>query len=246
MHNELSVVLSVPAELNPEGLTIRVAGTPDAPLFCLADLCAVLGIGNPSDVARRLPDDEKNTLDIVEGVLGGPPRTFVTEGGLYRTVLTSRTDRAEPFRRWVCHEVLPSIRRHGCYPPPAGPQDPTLELLRQSALQLRIVTTMYATQQEHGHRLAAVECGLDRVGQVAQAALDTFSSNHGYYSVLGYARLRGWEMPVERAARHGKKLTGICRNLGVEVHRVRDTRYGRVNVYPESVLEQYFGEVEKN
>lgn len=115
--NELSFALTVPAELNPGGIVVRMAGTNERPLFCLADVCAVLGIGNPSDVARRIPEDEKTTLDIVEG--GGPGRTFVTEGGLYRTILTSRTDRSEPFRKWVCGEVLPCIRQHGCYPAPA-------------------------------------------------------------------------------------------------------------------------------
>jgi ORF6N domain len=82
--------------------------------------------------------------------------------------------------------------------------------------------------------------------QIAQAALDTFSSNHGYYSVLGFARLKGWEMPVEESARHGKKLTALCRSMGREVHQVSDPRFGLVNVYPESILQAYFDETGSN
>lgn len=65
----------------------RVQGTADAPLFCLADVCRALEIGNPSDVAKRLDDDEKslvNTLDQIEGIRGNPNLTFVTEPGTRR------------------------------------------------------------------------------------------------------------------------------------------------------------------
>ena len=35
--------------------------------------------------------------------------------GLYRLVFKSRKKEAEAFKRWVCHEVLPSIRKNGAY-----------------------------------------------------------------------------------------------------------------------------------
>src|SRR4051794_21195312 len=99
MDRELKLTLAVPAELAPEGTTIRMAGTPDAPLCCLADVCAVLGNANPRQVAERIDEDEKTTVHIVDGA-GGPPRTFVTEAGLYAVILTSRAENARPFRRW--------------------------------------------------------------------------------------------------------------------------------------------------
>ena len=40
---------------------------------------------------------------------------FVNESGLYSLVLGSRKPEAKKFKRWVTHEVLPSIRKHGAY-----------------------------------------------------------------------------------------------------------------------------------
>lgn len=41
--------------------------------------------------------------------------TFVNEFGLYEVILRSNSPKAKPFRRWVCSEVIPSIRKHGAY-----------------------------------------------------------------------------------------------------------------------------------
>jgi prophage antirepressor-like protein len=40
-----------------------------APWFVLADVCRALEIGNPSDVAARLDDDERDTLHSAEGIV---------------------------------------------------------------------------------------------------------------------------------------------------------------------------------
>lgn len=41
--------------------------------------------------------------------------TVVSEPGLYSLIFRSRKPEAKAFKRWVTHEVLPSIRRHGVY-----------------------------------------------------------------------------------------------------------------------------------
>lgn len=87
--------------------------------FMLKDVCDVLGIGNPSDVWNRLDEDEKDNLDFVEVMSNGVIRTrkvhFINEPGLYTVILRSNSEKAKPFRRWVTHEVLPSIRKQGYY-----------------------------------------------------------------------------------------------------------------------------------
>lgn len=40
---------------------------------------------------------------------------FITEGDLYRLIVSSKLPQAEKFERWVFDEVLPSIRRSGGY-----------------------------------------------------------------------------------------------------------------------------------
>ncbi|RYQ36308.1 phage antirepressor KilAC domain-containing protein [Bifidobacterium pseudolongum] len=94
---------------------IRITTGPNGePMFALADICKACGIGNPSDVMRRLDDDQKG-VDTID-TLGGPQKiNVVNESGLYDVILDSRKPEARRFRKWVTGEVLPSIRRHGGY-----------------------------------------------------------------------------------------------------------------------------------
>lgn len=100
------------------GDRIRVVGTRQRPEWIAADVAAVLGIKNVRSTLALFDDDEKgvHTMDTPGG---RQPLATVTEPGLYRLIFKSRRPEARDFRRWVFHEVLPSIRRHGCYPPPA-------------------------------------------------------------------------------------------------------------------------------
>lgn len=42
----------------------------------------------------------------------------VNEPGLYALVLGSRKPEAKVFRRWITHEIIPTIRKHGMYATP--------------------------------------------------------------------------------------------------------------------------------
>lgn len=79
--------------------------------FVATDICAALDLSNTTVTMRRLDADEKSKFNL--GLQGDAWR--VNEAGLYRLVLTSRKPKAKSFKRWVTHEVLPSIRKHGGY-----------------------------------------------------------------------------------------------------------------------------------
>ena len=106
---------------NAEFGAIRTAGTAEEPLFCLADVCKVVGLTNPSAVKARLDAEDVQLLDIhalnsTEGVvLGNTMTNFITESGFYDVLLQSSSSKVKPFRKWVTSEVLPSIRKHGAY-----------------------------------------------------------------------------------------------------------------------------------
>ena len=94
---------------------VRVAGTSEEPLFCLADVCKVLELGNPSQVKTRLCG-EVITNEVIPDSLGRQQEMiFINEDGLYDVILDSRKPQAKTFRKWVTGEVLPSIRKHGIY-----------------------------------------------------------------------------------------------------------------------------------
>ena len=85
------------------------------PWFIAKDACDILGLGNSRKATAELDPDEKNTVTIGDGIPGNPNKTIISEPGLYRLVMKSRKPEAKEFQRWVTHEVLPSIRKHGAY-----------------------------------------------------------------------------------------------------------------------------------
>ena len=93
---------------------IRTLTIDGEPWFVAADVCRALEIGNPSMAVERLDDDEKGISTI--DTLGGKQRmTIINEPGLYSLVLSSRKPEAKAFRRWITHEVIPTIRKYGGY-----------------------------------------------------------------------------------------------------------------------------------
>ena len=94
---------------------VRVAGTSEEPLFCLADVCKVLELGNPSQV-KTILCGEVITNEVIPDSLGRQQEMiFINEDGLYDVILDSRKPQAKTFRKWVTSEILPSIRKHGIY-----------------------------------------------------------------------------------------------------------------------------------
>ncbi len=121
---------------NFESHHVRVAmGTDMEPWFVASDVCAALTIGNSRMALDRLDDDEKGVSSI--DTLGGKQdMAVVNESGLYSLILGSRKPEAKRFKRWVTHEVLPSIRKTGSYAPagsvaalPAPAQDKVIAIL---------------------------------------------------------------------------------------------------------------------
>jgi hypothetical protein len=96
--------------------TIRTLERDGTPWFVAKDACAAVHISNYRDACASLDADEKGVVNI--DTLGGEQQMLIiNEPGLYRLIFKSRKAEARTFQRWVYHEVLPAIRRHGCYQP---------------------------------------------------------------------------------------------------------------------------------
>lgn len=86
--------------------------------WVLKDVCDVLELSNPTMIAGRLDEDEKDIFKTKSDLaLDIPNRgvSIINESGLYNVILRSDKPEAKKFKRWVTHEVLPSIRKHGAY-----------------------------------------------------------------------------------------------------------------------------------
>lgn len=161
MNNELQVFQYC------QTMDVRMVMQGDEPWWVLADVCRVLDLSNPSKVAERLDDDEKMTLTLSEGhsgQRGGAQKAIIiNESGLYMVIFRSDKPQAKAFKRWVTHEVLPSIRRTGRYEmetrmcpitlkgPEAAPMPPSAQALWYSLLW------MERAQGGHGEVIASNE-----------------------------------------------------------------------------------------
>lgn len=93
---------------------VRTIAKDGEPWFVANDICKVLGHTNSRVAVAALDEDEKGVSKVY--TLGGEQQmTVVNEAGLYTLVLGSRKPEAKAFKRWITHEVIPTIRRHGAY-----------------------------------------------------------------------------------------------------------------------------------
>ena len=116
---------------------IRTMQVDGEPWFVAADVCAVLGLANPSQAVSYLDDDER-CLITNEAWRNNGGMQAVNEAGLYSLVLRSRRAEAKAFRRWITHEVIPAIRRTGVYQNPEAVPAPgqLLQFSRRDLLNL--------------------------------------------------------------------------------------------------------------
>lgn len=82
--------------------------------FIATDVARVLGYGDATHMTRGLDSDEVR-LHNVETRAGSRSVSTISLAGLFHVLNTARVEAARPFKRWVNHEVLPSIYRTGSY-----------------------------------------------------------------------------------------------------------------------------------
>jgi len=120
-----------------EGNEVRTVQKGSEILWVLKDVCGILGIEKYRDAATRLDDDEREPV-LVDTLGGRQEMIAVTESGLYSIILLSRKPEAKKFKRWVTHEVLPTIRKHGAYVTPAKLE----ELMNDPDSWIKVLTAL--------------------------------------------------------------------------------------------------------
>ena len=103
--NELTVFNN---ELFGEIRTMTIEGEP---WFVAADVCRALDLSNPTIATNRLDEDERAKFNLGRQGDG----TIINESGLYSLVLGSRKPEAKTFKRWITHDIIPTIRKTGGY-----------------------------------------------------------------------------------------------------------------------------------
>ena len=96
---------------NREFGEVRTVEINGEPWFVANDICYALDLTNTTMAMSRLDEDERTKFNL--GRQG--EANVVNEFGLYNLVLASRKPEAKQFKRWITHDVIPTIRKHGAY-----------------------------------------------------------------------------------------------------------------------------------
>ena len=192
--NELQIFKS------PEFGEIRTVTRDGQPWFVAADVCRALEI-DPT-ATRRLDDDEKITLRLMQGESNRTSETnVVNEAGLYALVLGSRKPEAKSFKRWITHDVIPSIRKHGMYA--------VDDLLSNPELAIKAFTAL-KEEREKNLRLQTENAKQKQIigEQKPQAAYpDIILNNRGVVTITQIAKDYGMS---------GRQLNRIMADFGVQ------------------------------
>ena len=94
---------------------VRIFDKKGNPYFSIYDVCKVLDISNSRDATSRLDKDDVGITDTIDSMGRKQKLTIINEGALYQIIFRSRKEEAKAFKKWVTHEVIPSIRKTGKY-----------------------------------------------------------------------------------------------------------------------------------
>lgn len=163
----------------------------EEPWFIAKDICDVLGISNVGDAVSVLDNDEKSNIGNSD-VWHQPGRAplIISEAGFYKLVMRSRKPVAKEFQRWVTHEVLPSIRKHGAY----MTEQTVEQILSDPDTLIRLATDLKHEREARKQAEQQVQ-----VLEPKAQALETFTSVEGSRSINDAAKI---------LTNHGVRVTG--------------------------------------
>lgn len=211
-------------QFNFEGkYQIRVVERDGEPWFVAVDVCGVLGILNSSDAIKRLDDDERDDLDLIDPIGRKQRVNVINEPGLYSFILRSDKPEAKAFKRWITHDVIPSIRKTGAYS--LGTMSPERALL--AAVQQMV---------EHSERLAEHDQRLSDI-EIRQTAIERGAE---YFTVIAYASRKGRHIDENKAREIGKHAARYSRKNGYLMGEAPHPYHGKVNTYHIAVLEAVY------
>lgn len=86
------------------------------PLFIAQQVCKILGYAKPQNaVAQHCDPEDVTKVEMLDRLNRKQLVNCVNESGLYALIFGSKLPKAKQFKRWVTNEVLPTIRKQGCY-----------------------------------------------------------------------------------------------------------------------------------
>lgn len=232
--------------------SLRVIEHKGEPWFVARDVCAVLGT-ETRDLPDILEHDEQRPIvDIIHTLNDSTglrrDSRIISEPGLYSLILRSRKPEAKAFKRWVTHEVIPSIRKTGGYLI-AKPDDTPEAILARAVLVAQDTIRRIEAERDEAIRTKA-EIGSRREATAMATASAAVRKAAALENELGrgrdYKSVKGipWFLDIfaDTPAAYsvaGRKLSDMSRRMDYEIREIEDSRFGSVKAYHVDVIEAF-------
>lgn len=128
---------------NSEFGAVRVVDVNGEPWFVARDVASALGYVDTTQ-AIRMHCEKAKDFRGVEMTATATPMKIIPEEDVYALIFGSHLESAKQFRRWICDEVLPAIRKHGGYLTPAKLE----EALTDPDTIIRLATNLKAEREK--------------------------------------------------------------------------------------------------
>lgn len=126
---------------------VRIVPVEGELMFVAKDVCDCLEITKHRDAISRLDSDERGSVKL-DTPGGKQDVAAINEYGLYNLVLSSRKPEAKEFKRWITHDVIPSIRKTGSYSLAVPKSLPEALRAYANEVELHNATKAIVAQQE--------------------------------------------------------------------------------------------------
>lgn len=100
--------------------------------------------------------------------------------------------------------------------------------------ELRLLINMELKQKQQDREMLAMREDIKRLESKVTTHIDD------YYTIAGYASLRGIKVDINKANMLGRKASKLSREFGYEIGKAKDPRFGEVNTYHIDILKEVF------
>lgn len=206
---------------NEEFGEIRTVQINEDVWFVGKDVAQALGYAKPLNAISAHVDEDDSLKRGLTDSLGREQETiFINESGVYALVFGSKLESAKRFKHWITSEVLPQIRKTGSYGVAKTPTEMLILMAQEMDRQAKAVSEVKEDVKRLESKIMTVP--------------------NEYYTVAGYANLKGKRIDVTRANQIGRYAANLSRKWGYEIGHVSDARYGTVNSYHMDILRDAF------
>jgi len=207
-----------------ESTQVRVVEIDGEPWFVAKDVAKTLGYSNPADAINRHCDDQKQAKNLGvafhdqqnQALISGlhQETVLIPEADVYALVFGSKLESAKRFKRWVCEEVLPQIRKTGSYTS-AAQRLPT-EIAKQCVSDFLDVAALLDVPRHIGQqeavKAARTQTGVDLSPLLVHAPAQT---GIGQSDVM----LEPTELAERLGVKNARQMNAILRDHGLQIRR---------------------------